>query len=171
MGVRSQSLQPNGGRWSMSFDDKPIEAFRKFVAGNEAGLRHALTAALGAELGREAAAEALAYGWESWDRVAAMDNAAGYLYRVGLNWGRKRSRRRPVSLPELSTPGVPWIEPGLSLALAQLSDKQRTAIYLVHGHEWSLAEVAELLGVAKGTVQTHLERGMQRLRRELGVEV
>jgi DNA-directed RNA polymerase specialized sigma24 family protein len=43
-------------------------------------------------------------------------------------------------------------------------------VFLVHGHQWSLSEVATLLEISKGTVQTHMERGMERLRRELKVE-
>ena len=45
------------------------------------------------------------------------------------------------------------------------------AVYLVFGHEWSTNEVAGFLGVSKATVQTHVERGMRKLRRRLGVEV
>ena len=65
---------------------------------------------------------------------------------------------------------VPWVEPGLPDALARLPGQQRVAVYLVCGHEWSMSEVADLLGVSKGTVQKHLERGMSKLRHRLGVE-
>ena len=44
-------------------------------------------------------------------------------------------------------------------------------MYLVFGHEWSMAEVAELLDLSKSTVQNHVERGMKKLRRRLGVEL
>ncbi|MCP3878646.1 MAG: hypothetical protein GY701_09695, partial [Sulfitobacter sp.] len=46
-------------------------------------LRAALMAAYGPDVGADAAAAALAYGWENWDRVSAMANPAGYLFRVG----------------------------------------------------------------------------------------
>lgn len=52
-------------------------------------VQRALIAAYGAEIGVEAHAEAMAVGWERWDQVAAMENPAGYLYRVG------QSRARP----------------------------------------------------------------------------
>lgn len=158
------------GETDLSSDRATEDAFSEFVAGHEQALRQALTAWLGPEIGREAAAEALAYGWEHWARVGAMENTAGYLYRVGLNWGRKNRRRLPALFPEMSSVDSDWVEPGLPGALAGLSDQQRVVVYLVHGHQWSLSEVARLLEISKGTVQTHMERGMERLRRELKVD-
>jgi RNA polymerase sigma-70 factor (ECF subfamily) len=99
-----------------------------------------------------------------------MENPSGYLYRVGLNWGRKSSRRHDLGFPEAAQSDVDWFEPGLPGALAGLSDQQRVVVFLVHGHQWSLSEVAAQLEISKGTVQTHMERGMERLRRELKVE-
>ena len=66
------------------------------VADHERGLRTTLTAALGSDVGREAAAEALAYGWEHWDRVSALENPAGYLYPVGRDLGGRRRRNGHV---------------------------------------------------------------------------
>ena len=63
----------------------------------------------------------------------------------------------------------PWCEPALVAQLAGLSDRERIAVMLVNAFEWSLAEVAELLGVSKSTVQTHAERGMAKLRAGMGV--
>ena len=64
------------------------------------------------------------------------------------------------------SPGAsrPW-----SAQLAGLSDRERIAVVLVNGFEWSLAEVAELSGVSKSTVQTQVERGMAKLRAGMGV--
>lgn len=74
----------------------------------------------GQELGREATAKALAYGWEHWDRVGAMENPTGYSYRVGRS--RSRSRRAlPVFAP-VPTSELPNVGPALSGALAGLSE-------------------------------------------------
>jgi RNA polymerase sigma-70 factor (ECF subfamily) len=152
-------------------DETKTHSFTEFVSIVEGKLRHALTAAHGVEDGREAVAEALAYGWEHWDHIQGMDNPVGYLYRVGHNHARKVRTRRRVSLPAAPLEKVPWVEPGLPDALSRLSEKQRVAVYLVFGQEWSTSEVAALLGVSKTTVQKHVERGMEKLRRRLGVEV
>jgi RNA polymerase sigma-70 factor (ECF subfamily) len=147
-----------------------METFRWFVDRNEAPLRHALTAAFGPQVGREAQAEAFAYGWEHWERIRGMENPSGYLYTVGRNAARRMIRRRRPSLMEVPEERLPWIEPGLPAALARLPERQRTVVSLVHGYGYSLAEAAEMLGIAKTTAQNHAERGMAKLRRSLGVE-
>jgi DNA-directed RNA polymerase specialized sigma24 family protein len=54
--------------------------------------------------------------------------------------------------------------------LVRLPEQQRVSFTLIHGYEWTFGEVAEFLGVAKATVQTHERRAMTRLRDELGVD-
>jgi RNA polymerase sigma factor (sigma-70 family) len=66
---------------------------------------------------------------------------------------------------------LPHVEPGLPAAIARLPEKQRIVVSLVYGYEWTMSEVAELLGTAKTTVQNHAERGLARLRKTLGVEL
>lgn len=150
-------------------DDTASDVFISFVEESEPRLRRALTAAYGSEVGREAAAEALAYGWQHWDRIGSLDNPAGYLYRVGRDRARRMRPRRPsIELVPDDAPEV-WVEPGLAAALESLSEKQRVVIALCHGFDWSMAEVAEFLGVSKSTVQSYESRGMRRLRRLLGV--
>lgn len=145
-------------------------SFEEFVVAAEPKLRHALVAALGRERGREATAEALAYGWEHWDRIGKMENPAGYLYQVGRDHARRMTPRR---VPVSQTVAHPewWVEPGLSAALARLSEKQRLVVALLYGYQWSMSEVAALLDVSKGTVQSYADRGLKRLRRKLGVEL
>ncbi len=151
--------------------DARVESFTSFVRDAEPKLRRALVAAVGAERGREATAEALAYGWEHWDRVGAMDNPAGYLYRVGRSKAR-RARPRPVVFPSPPSHEMPLFEPRLAGALARLPERQRTAVMLVHGYGWTYDEVAEVLGVSsRGTVQRHAQRGLDKIRGSLEVSV
>lgn len=153
----------------MTTNEKLTGSFSEFVRDLEPRLRRALCVALGRDAGQEATAEALAYGWEHWDRVREMTNPSGYLYRVGRNGVRHRRRKRPP-LPPLPEGKLPWIEPKLPEALGRLTEPQRVSVMLVHGFGWTYVEVSEYLHVSKSTVQTHLERGMARLRRELGTE-
>jgi DNA-directed RNA polymerase specialized sigma24 family protein len=111
-------------------------------------------------------AEALAYAWENRERVLAMDNPTGYLYRTA----QSRSRHRIQGL--LMWPGeqeMPDIEPGLPAALASLPPSQASAVWLVHGCGWSYAMAAEALDVSVSAIGTHLSRALERLRHELGV--
>ncbi len=148
-----------------------IDSFSAFVRETGPGLKHALMASLGPETGSEAAAEALTYAWEQWDRVEAMDNPAGYIFRVGRNWGKRRMRRRRFRplYPPVSAE-MPWVEPALPSALAALSERQRTVVVLVYAADWSFAQVAELLGVSRGAVHKHAERALASLRDSLEVD-
>ena len=148
-------------------DRLTVDSFTKFVQDVEPRLKRALVAAFGRDVGLEAAAEALAYGWEHWERVREMDNPAGYLWGAGRNKARSQRRPKPV-FPEVPAHYEPWVEPGLPAAMAHLSESQRTAVLLIHGFEWTHAEVAELLGVSISTVQKHVDRGMAKLRRRIG---
>lgn len=143
-------------------------SFVEFARAVEPKLRCALVAGHGAERGREAAQDALVYGWQNWDRIRGMANPAGYLYRVGQRAAR---RRRLVPRPDPMIPEnrPPWVEPKLSAALARLSPRQREVVVLVDAFEWTHREVADLLGIRLSSVQTHLERGLARLRDSLGV--
>jgi RNA polymerase sigma-70 factor (ECF subfamily) len=145
------------------------ESFEGFVRSVETRLREALSATLGSQAGREAAADALAYAWEHWDRIRRMDNAAGYLYVVGRDRGRKALSRRRPALLAVDAERTPWVEPGLPGALADLPDNQRIVVMLLHCFQWTMSEVAELLDVSKSTVQTQADRGMTKLRSKMGV--
>jgi len=145
------------------------DSFPEFVQRVEPMLRHGLVARFGATAGREAAVDVLAWAWPRWDRIREMTNPAGYLYRVAVNQTRRRLRR-----PEMLFPPVPhaievWVEPGLPTALTHLTARQREAVVLVHGYGMSHLEAATLLGVKRSTIQNHVERGLAKLRTELGV--
>lgn len=147
------------------------DLFTEFVAESGGRIQQALMAVFGPEAGRDAAAEALIYGWEHWARVSAMDNPAGYLFVVGRSRGRRASGR-PVFLPvQLADQGEPWVEPALPAALSALSERQLVATLLVHGGGWSYAEVAELVGLDRGTVKKHADRGLEKLRSAMEVNV
>jgi len=150
-------------------DQTRVDTFSAFVVEVEPRLRRALTATFGPQVGREAAAEALVYGWTHWDRVGAMDNPAGYLYRVGRDRGRSVRRPDYAGAVDVVVSEMPWVEPQLPGELADLPEQQRVAFTLIHGYQWTFREVAEFLGVTKSTVQTHEGRAMDRLRDRLGV--
>jgi RNA polymerase sigma-70 factor (ECF subfamily) len=142
--------------------------FEHWVEQRAAGLRAALVAAYGIDVGVEATADALAYGFQHWDRVGAMDNPAGYLYRVGQSAARRQFRRPPL-LPASASAGLPAFEPGLAPALASLTEVQRSAVVMVHALGWPIVDVADLLGVDESTVRTHIRRALDKLRAALEV--
>lgn len=150
------------------------DEFEEFAAAVEPGLRRALAAGYGSEVGRDAAVDALVWAWRNWGRVRRMSNPGGYLYRVGQSSTRReiRRRRRPRAAmrAESSTgPDALRFEPGLVSALSELSVRQRTAVVLVHGYEFTLGEAGAAMGCSSSSVRNHVARALRRLRRSLGV--
>ncbi len=143
------------------------EWFDAFVDDAEPRLLLALVASLGQQKGLEATAEALAYGWEHRERLEPMDNPVGYLYRVG----RSSARHRPSKARFMPVPPnlLPDVEPGLPAALRRLSERQRVVVVMVHAYGWSRTEAAETLGISLSTLDSHLQRGLTKLQRALGV--
>jgi DNA-directed RNA polymerase specialized sigma24 family protein len=142
-------------------------SFAQALAQTEEPLRRALVAAYGLEVGVETAADARRWAWEHREKWLAMENPAGYLFRVGQSAARQY-RREPVILPPagVSGDGMP-IAPELPAALASLSARQRAAVILVHAHGYPLTEAAAILGLSVSTLRNHLERGLRGLRRLL----
>lgn len=153
----------------MLSDGTVVGSFTDWAVEAEPRLRQSLTALFGVQEGLEATADALAFAWERWPDIVMMENPVGYVYGAARNRGRRRLGRRPVFLP-VPEQRTQWVEPGLPSALAGLSEQQRLVVSLLHGYQWTMSEVAELLGVSKSTVQNHDDRGLRSLRGKLGVE-
>lgn len=85
--------------------------FEEFAATSARKVRAALVVAYGPDVGVDAASEAMAYGWENWERLEAMANPAGYMFRVGQTAARKLNRPQgllpdppPDRLPDIDWP-------------------------------------------------------------------
>ena len=161
----------------MSVSDEPIErdlGFDEFTRSAGERVRRALVAFYGVEIGTEAAAEALSVAWQRWDEVSAMDNPAGFMFRVGQSKARPHVRwwvRREL-FP--STEGQIAAPDGARLdvldALRRLRPEQRAAVVLVKSHGHSYREAAEILGVSEAAVTNHVHRGLTRLRTIMEVD-
>jgi DNA-directed RNA polymerase specialized sigma24 family protein len=142
-------------------------AFDTFARDRGPDLRRVLVARYGVDVGVEAAADALAYAWERWERVGAMENPTGYLVRVGQSAAR-RYRRRPVAMPDRLPQVESSFDPRLPRALGRLSPRQRSAVVMICVHDWTYPAAAAVLGVSESTLRNHVRRGLDSLRRELG---
>jgi RNA polymerase sigma-70 factor (ECF subfamily) len=149
-------------------DDSEFEAF---TLNEGQRLKRVLMGHFGVDVGSEVTADALAYAWEHWERVRAMTNPVGFLYRVGQSSARRHWRwGRRLQLPREESAEVPLPEPELGAALARLRPPQRVAVLLVHGLGWTYDETAQAMGVPITTIRNHVHRGMKRLRGLLGEE-
>jgi DNA-directed RNA polymerase specialized sigma24 family protein len=145
----------------------PDRHFEDFVAEVEPSLRRALVARFGTDRGREAVAESLAFAWVNWEKVRDLKNPVAYLFTVGRSRTQPPRRRLLLRAPENWSVPSPF-EPALHAGLGQLTANQRTSVVLVVGFQWTYAEVAELLGVRRSTIQRHVDRGLSKLRLSLG---
>jgi DNA-directed RNA polymerase specialized sigma24 family protein len=96
-----------------------------------------------------------------------MDNPRGYLYRVARSKLRRSWRKEPL-LPPVPAVVSPEVEPRLPELLAALPERQRVAVYLMAGLGWTAREVGDVLGIAPTSVHTHYQRGIVKLRRQIG---
>ncbi len=119
------------------------------------------------EVASEVTAEAFTRALERWGRVADMASPAAWTYRVGVNLVRRRLRRSAIEtrlwarVTEPTRPAV--IEPDLWAAVRALPKRQRTAIALRYVCDLPQHEIADVMGVAVGTVAATLTAARRRL--------
>jgi RNA polymerase sigma-70 factor (sigma-E family) len=120
-----------------------------------------------AEPAKEVVHDAFARVYERWDRV---DNPGAYLRTCVVNGCRDRLRRRGVERrhrPDQVADAQLGAHELLD-ALAHLPHRQRAVVVLRFYEDRSVADIASLLGLREGTVKSHLHRGLNRLREDLG---
>lgn len=147
-------------------------SFDAFYRRERAPLFRALALTLGdADLAADAVDEAMARAYQRWGTVSRYDNAAGWVYRVALNWAISslRRRRRWVPGPVDGSVGEPQLpDPLLAEAVRSLPVAQRSVVVLRFHLDWSLEQIAVALGVPVGTVKSRLHRALTTLRETLG---
>jgi RNA polymerase sigma-70 factor (sigma-E family) len=109
------------------------------------------------------------------DRVQSPDKLPAYLRSAVLNGARSALRRRQVrERPALRVVATEPSSPEGSAVAADdhravleavraLPDRQRDVLVLRFWGELSEGEIAEVLGIASGTVKTHAKRGLDAL--------
>jgi RNA polymerase sigma-70 factor (ECF subfamily) len=100
-----------------------------------------------------------------------------WLHRIAVNraidFARARSLRAESALTGAPEPGAPDPEPAseqLLGALAGLGPEHRAVIVLRYLLEYTPGEIAAILGLPRGTVNSRLRRGLDRLRPALEEE-
>jgi len=132
---------------------------------------------------RDAAADAVGDAFleleKNWDKIRTYENPAVWIRRVALNRlsnQRRSLARRARALLRLQfqgdeTPqGVRATDLALKDELGRLPLKQRTAVVLFYFADLSVAEVAEAMSITEGSVNQHLHRAREALRKRLEVD-
>jgi RNA polymerase sigma factor (sigma-70 family) len=116
------------------------------------------------EAAREATDEAFVRALERWPQVSAMASPTGWTYRVGLNVLRRSMRRhaqegrvvaqgRRAEVVDIEVP-----QPHVWAAVAALSLRHRQVLVLRYVADFSEQEIADVLGIRRGTAASDLSR-------------
>lgn len=119
--------------------------------------------------------EALVRAYERWDSLGSMTNPAGWVFRVAVNCGLNRHRRRrlerlrPLRPDPRPPPDLDEVaDPAMARALARLPVEQRAVVILRYHLDWTVEQVATALDISAGTVKSRLHRALRRLQTLLG---
>jgi RNA polymerase sigma-70 factor, ECF subfamily len=147
-----------------------FEAF--FDAEHERLLRALFIVTGNAEEADELMQDAFVAVWERWDRVGAMHDPTGYLYRTAMNRFRSRLRsakaaaRRMVRADPPSDPFEAVEDRDLVVrALAGLSVRQRAALVLIELLDFDSEQAARILGIKAAAARALASQGRAALRR------
>jgi RNA polymerase sigma factor (sigma-70 family) len=120
----------------------------------------------------ELAQEALVRVWERWGTVSRMASPEAWTYRTAFNlassWGRRRAAERRanrrVVVDDLAVvPDTATVE-AVRNAVAALPPKQRAAVVCRFYLAMTVAEAAETLDCAEGTVKSATHQALASLR-------
>jgi DNA-directed RNA polymerase specialized sigma24 family protein len=131
-----------------------------------------LCRALGAGLNAEdVAQESLVYGRDHLDDLRDPTRLRPWLRTIAV---RSVSRHRPrPSARDASELALLPVDPDLGLdasaAVARLPARERAAVVLVYGLGYGQDEVADMMGITRGTVAASLWKARRRLARDLAV--
>ena len=96
-----------------------------------------------------------------------------WLHRIVVNraidWARSRALRRELDVepPDAELRDSPEVRDELAAALASLSPERRAVVVLRYVLEYTPGEIAELLDLPRGTVNSRLRRALDDLAREV----
>jgi RNA polymerase sigma-70 factor, ECF subfamily len=124
---------------------------------------------------RDATQEAFARALRQWRKVREMDRPDGWVYVVAMNhlrdqWRRsERSRTQAPAIDNGVVDNTHAVATRLSVrdAIATLPVRQRQAVVLRYLADLSIADVADAMGCATGTVKATLHQAMRSMRVEL----
>jgi RNA polymerase sigma-70 factor, ECF subfamily len=108
--------------------------------------------------------------WERWERVSAMDEPVGFLYRTAMNLYRKRVRRAAVAmrkvtklLPADDALAAVEARDQATRLLRTLTPREREALVLTAYLGYSTEEAGTLLGIKANTVRVLTARARSSL--------
>lgn len=141
------------------------------------GLAYALSGSRTAA--EDLAQEAFIAAHKSWDRIGSYDKPGAWVRRVVANKSVSLFRRRMreakalarLRMPEAVMPALPAEDDAFWARVRSLPKRQAQTIALHYLEDRSVAEIAEILECAEGTVKVHLRNGRLSLADKLQLEI
>ena len=108
----------------------------------------------------------------AWDKLPSLRDDGAFrpwIFRILTNICRTNRKRDRLYLPleEAVLSASDNTEPGVWEIIAALEETHRIVILLFYYEEFSVKEIAKILGVTPGAVKTRLSRARVRLKEEL----
>jgi RNA polymerase sigma-70 factor, ECF subfamily len=152
------------------------EAFERLVVAHQRRL-FTISLAIVRDAGEaeDAVQDSFMAAWRKWDSIRDEERRESWLTTICVRQCLRRRRglmRRIVREPDVSTASAEDVRfqgrlLDLDRAQAQLSRQQRAALVLTYLHGYSADQCAALMGLAPGTVRSHLARALASLRKEM----
>jgi RNA polymerase sigma factor (sigma-70 family) len=146
--------------------------FEQFYRSTKDDLVRALIVAVrDRALAEDALSEAYARALRRWDDVAEHPYPSGWVMRTALNYARSEGRIRACTssddVPEVPVSDDPPTDPELLRRILALPERQQDVVALRVVLDFDTSQTAQVLGIAEGTVTTHLFRALSRLEQEV----
>jgi RNA polymerase sigma-70 factor, ECF subfamily len=179
-------MQADGGEQGAalapSMEAGPTASFESFYADHLATTLAVLLALRGPRVAaEELVQEAFVRAYRRWDEVGVMARPDLWVQRVALNLASSQLRRLGAEGRALVRSGEGRGEgaetfdfeaaEGFWRLVRRLPPRQARVVALHYAADRSVAEIAEVLGVAEGTVKAHLHKARTRLMKQLQGEV
>jgi RNA polymerase sigma-70 factor (ECF subfamily) len=124
------------------------------------------------EMANDVAQDAMIRGIMALHKFERGRQLGPWLTRIAVNAAidELRAERRLISEEDAEAPSVEvdWpLDDGLTRAVARLPDDKRLMVVLHYWLDYETAEIAELLGIPRGTVASRLSRALGDLRVDL----
>ncbi len=153
-----------------------LQAYDQFA---DAIFRHCFFRVSDRDLAKDMTQDTFIRTWQAIQKGQQIQNIKAFLYKVAgnlvIDYYRKK---KELSLDDLQEKGfdpvkeskqsVDFIDLQLALTeLQKLPEKYRQALSLRYVEEFSVAEIAEILGESENVVSVHIHRGIKELRKNL----
>lgn len=146
----------------LSFDDQFRDQYPRLVSELDYILGNT-------ELARDIAQDAFTRQYVSWTRISHYDQPGAWVRRVAIRMAMRARRTlfRSAPLDEATAfaAHIPDTDRVMDVrnAILQLTKSQRAAVVLHYYSDYSVADVAKLMGCKESTAKAHLHQARQRL--------